>query len=175
MSAQPRWPVVIGTIGLVLGALSIIDKLDDLMTLWWTAEDWEQIFAPAVADLIVRSVPPVGWRVVSVLVELALAALLVFASLGLRRRSPGSVPRLRLWAWLAVAWAVVAVGLGGWWLQQRGGLSSVTGVEHWQGYAVFGLAVAGVLLIAFPVFVLAWLARPDVRAEFERWSRGTVP
>jgi hypothetical protein len=163
--------VVIGTIGLILGVLFIIDKVDDLATLRWAADDWERIFAPAVADLIVRSMPPVVWRVVSALVELILAAFLIYGSVGLRRRSPSSVFMLKLWAWLAVGWAVVVVGWGGWWLQRQGGVSTVTGVEHWQGYVVFGLAVAVVLLLAYPVFLLAWFARPDVRAEYEAWSR----
>ena len=173
MSDQARWPVNIGSIGVLLGLLFVIDKVDDLMTLQWAVADWERIFAPDIADLIVRSMPPAAWRVTSALVELALAAFLIFGSLGLRRRQPASVARLRLWAWLAIGWAVVVVGWGWWWLQRQGGLSSVTGIEHWQGYAVFGLAVAVLLLLAFPVFLLVWFARPDVRAEYEAWSGAT--
>ena len=86
MSDQPHWPVVVGTLGLLLGVLLVIDKVDDLLTIGWTAKDWERIFAPALADLITRSMPPVAWRVTAALVELALAVFLVVGSLGLRRR-----------------------------------------------------------------------------------------
>lgn len=166
----PRWPTVIGTIGIVLGIGLLIDKVDDLMTLRWTAEDWRRIFAPNLADLIARLMPPVAWRVVSVAVQIGLAALLLVGSVALRRRARKGVSLCRLWAWLAIGWAVATIVWGGLWVQQHSGELPAIALGGGQAYVLFALAFAVVLLSAFPVFLLVWLAKSTVRAEYETWT-----
>ena len=39
----------------------------------------------------------------------------------------------------------------------------------WQAATALGIGFALVLLLAFPVFLLVWLARPEVRAEYSSW------
>ena len=107
MDDGPRWPTVIGTIGIVLGIVLLLDKVDDVMTLRWTAEDWRRIFGPNLADLIARSMPPFAWRVASTAVQIGLAALLIVGSVAVRRHARNGVSLCRLWAWLAMGWAVV--------------------------------------------------------------------
>ena len=170
MEHGPRWPTVIGTIGIVLGIILLIDTVDDVMMLRWTAEDWRRIFGPDLADVIARSLPPLAWRVASAAVQVGLAALLIVGSVALRRHARNGVSLCRLWAWLAIGWAVVSIGRGGLWVQQHAGELPAIVSGSGQAYVLFGLALAVVLLSAFPVFLLVWLAKSTVRVEYETWS-----
>ena len=170
MDDRPQWPTVIGTIGIVLGFILLVDKVDDVMTLRWTAQEWRRIFAPDLADLIARTMPPVAWRVFSAAAQISLAVFLIVGALALRRRTRNGVSLCRLWAWLAIIWVLVTVGRGVLWLQQHAGELPELASVSWQGYAAFGIVVAVALLLAFPVFLLVWLSQPAVRAEYGRWG-----
>jgi hypothetical protein len=170
MQLEPRWPTVIGTIGIVIGIVLLIDTADDMLTLRWTAEDWRRVFAPQITDGIARAMPSVGMRILSTVVQVALAALLIVGSLALRRRSSAGVAHCRLWAWLAVAWIVIQVARGAVWLRRFGDDLPSVGAVTPHAYALFAGALAVAILLAFPVFLLVWLSRPTVRAEFERWA-----
>ncbi len=170
MQDRPRWPTVIGTIGMVIGIVLLIDTVDDVMTLQWTAEDWRMIFAPNVADLIARSMPPVAWRVFSTAAQTGLAALLIVGSIGLRRRRPAGVSLCKLWAWLAIVWVVVLMIRGAVWLRQLSGELPALGAVSSQAYALAAVVLAVAILLAFPVFLLVWLSKPAVRAEYDTWA-----
>ncbi len=171
MDNRPQWPTVIGTIGIVLGIVLLLDSVDDLITVRWTAAEWRRIFPPDLADLIARSMPPAAWRAVSAAVEIGLAALLIVGSLGLRRRARHGVSLCRLWAWLAIGWVVVVIGRGTLWLEQHGGELPAVGTITWQVYVPFALVLAAALLLAYPVFLLVWLSRTAARSEYETWPR----
>jgi hypothetical protein len=165
----PRWPTVVSTVGIVLAALMFLDKLDDLLLLGWTEDDWARVLGAELAALVVRALPPAAWRLVSALIQLALALLLFSGSLALRRHHRAGVGRCRLWAWLAIVWSVSAMGVGLLWVQRYvGGVPDVSAV-YWYGSATFGIIVALSILLAFPVFLLYWLSRADVRAEYGSW------
>jgi hypothetical protein len=167
-----RWPDVIGAIGIVLSAIIFIDKLDDLLTLTWTQEQWRGLVGADLANLIVDSLPPLAVRLVTSLAHMALAVLLLAGCLALRRRRRAGIARCRVWAALAIVWVTLEIGWAAWWLSQRTEeITRAAGVSPaaWQGYAAFGIAVALVLLLAFPVFLLIWFARRDVKAEYETW------
>jgi uncharacterized membrane protein HdeD (DUF308 family) len=167
--SSAQWPTTIGTIGIIIGIVLVLDNVDDLVLVWWTAGDWGQVFAPAIADLIARTTPSAGWRLVEGVVEVGLGTLLIVASLAVRRRFRRGIPLCRLWAWLAVAWTVVVMARSLVWISRHAGeLSAVVGREV-RGYAVFGLLLALVLLLAYPVFLLVWFSRPTVRAESGTW------
>lgn len=168
-SPRSRWPEAIGIIGIVLAIIAFLDKLDDLVTLAWTEEEWSRLVGAPLADAIVRALPPVGWRLTSSLVQMTLAVLLFMGSLGLRRRQRSGVSKCRTWAVLAIAWAAVEIGWAIWWLSRYP--TDVMGIppSTWQGFAAFGIAVALVILLAFPVFLLVWFSRDEVRAEYESW------
>ena len=51
MQLEPRWPSVVGTIGIVIGIVLLIDTADDVLTLQWTAEDWETCGLSALWDI----------------------------------------------------------------------------------------------------------------------------
>lgn len=166
---RSRWPEVLGILGLILSILIFVDKVDDLLTLTWTEEEWTRLVGRELADLILRTLPPLGWRLASILAHVALAVLLLTGSLALRRRRRSGVSRCRAWAVLAIGWVVVEMGWAVWWLSRFEGEIMGVAPATWPGYAAFGIAVALVVLLAYPVFLLIWLGRSDIRAEYESW------
>lgn len=169
MHETPRWPTVVGTIGIVVGALLILDNVDDLLMLEWTEADWRRLVGPYVADLVVRAMPSVGWRLATAAVEIGLGVLLVVGSVGVRRREPQGVTLCRVWSWLAIVWVLVGVGRGAFWLQRHGADLPAMATS---GYVVFALLLSVLLLLGFPVFLLAWFSSASVRQQTGAW--GTV-
>ena len=169
-SARPQWPKVVGTIGIVLGALILLDQLDNLAVVSWTEDDWGRIFAPDIAELIVRSVPSTGWLLLTSMVQMGLGVLLMVGSLALRKRALPGIYMCRFWAWLAIAWSVFIMGRATWWLLQNAGELLGVPLARWQAYGMLGIGLALVLLLAFPVFLLVWFSKHEVRSEYETWS-----
>lgn len=168
--SDSRWPITIGTIGVILGVVLILDNVDDLVTLRWTAAEWQSLLGPYIADWIARTLPPTGWRLLAAVVQIGLGGLLIVASVGLRRRSRAGVARCRLWAWLAIGWTAVTIAGGTLWLLRHAAEFPSLASPGVGGYVAFGLALALVLLLAFPVFLLVWLSLPHVRAEWQGWA-----
>lgn len=166
----PRWPRVIGTIGIVLGVLIFLDQIDDLwMGLTWTEEDWRRFFSPEMAALMATALRPAGWQLASTVIQMGLGILLVVGSLGLHRRLRFGLSLCRSWAWLAIAWVIIDIGWDiGQLSRYRGEIPGLP-IVSWQTAAALGIGFAVVLLLAFPVFLLVWFARPEVRAEYSSW------
>ncbi len=165
------WPCVVGWIGIIVSAILFVDKLEDLLTpLIWSEEDWNKIFAPDVADLILESLPPLGWAIPSAVIGMALAILLLVGSVLLIRRSSRGVALCRWWALLAILWAVVEMGVAARLLRGLAGQVPGLPAGAWEGFAAFGLIVTFAVILAFPVFLLVWFARPGVRAEYQSWD-----
>jgi hypothetical protein len=167
---HPRWPRVIGTIGIILGVVIFLDQIDDLwMQLTWTEEDWRLILSPEMAALMAAALRPTGWPLASTVIQMGFGVLLVVGSLGLRRRRRSGVSLCRLWAWLAIAWAVADIGWAAWLLSRYSGDIPGVSLVSWQSAAALGIGFALVLLLSYPVFLLVWLARPEVKAEYSSW------
>lgn len=166
----PRWPHVIGTIGIVLGVLIFLDQIDDLWMLTWTEEDLRRVFSPEIGALIAAAMRPKGWQLVSTVIQMGLGLLLVVGSLRLKRRRQSGIALCRSWAWLAIAWAVAVIGWGTWLLSRYSGEIPGVSIVSWQTAAVLGIGFALVLLLAFPVFLLVWLAKSEVREEYSSWA-----
>ena len=165
-----RWPRVVGTIGIILAVIMVVDQVDDVITyLTWSPEDWRRLFAPEVADLIVRAMPPLGWLMVSAVVGIGLGLLLFVGSIFLRRRRRNGVKLCRVWAWLAIVWAVLEIVRAISWFKGYSGDLAGVPVGVWQGYAVFGIVIAMAVMMAYPLFLLFWFGRHDVRTEYEEW------
>lgn len=171
-SNTPRcdWPRTLGTIGIVLGALIFLDQIDDLwMQLTWTEEEWRLFFSPELAALMADALRPAGWQMASALVQMGLGLLLVAGSLGLRRHRRSGVSLCRAWAWLAVVFAIVDIGWAVSLLSRHSGTIPGVSVTGWQTATALGIGFALVLLLAYPVFLLAWFGRPRVEAEYSSW------
>ena len=106
---------------------------------------------------------------ISSVVHMALAILLFTGSWALRGRRRSAVAKCRAWATLAIAWVAVEIGWAIWWLSRFTGEIMGVAQATWRGYAAFGITAALVILLAFPVFLLTWLSRSHVRAEYEAW------
>ncbi len=167
----PRWPRIVSTLGVIVGGLTIVDKLDDLLLpLVWPVESWSQLLEPEVAEFVRASIPPPGWIAFFSVVGLALGILLVFGSLRLRRERRSGIKLCRVWAGLSITWHLVSLVAGVvWLLRNRGQLTQITG-GGWQGPAILGIGVAMAILLVFPVFLLWWLAQPHVREEYASWD-----
>jgi hypothetical protein len=166
-SPPSRWPRVIGTIGVILGAIMCIDKLDDLLLIQFlrSEEKWSGMVGPELAELIVRTIPPVSWMISSGLIGMALAILLIVGSIRLHRRRQSGVGLCRTWSWLAIAWVGVEMVRTFWWFRIHGGEVRRFASSGWEEAAYFSVAVAFVVLLAYPVFLLVWLWRHPVVLE----------
>ena len=168
---SPRWPRVVGTVGVVIGVLVFIDPLDDLLfRLAWTERDWQRFLGPEIAELVSAVMPPAAWLLIQAVAQLTLGGLLVVGALRLRRRRSSGARLCRLWAWLAVAWVGVMAVWAMWQLPVYS--AGVSGLVEggWQAFATVGVVAALALLLAFPVFLLVWLSRTEIRAEIETWN-----
>lgn len=167
----PRWPRVVGAIGIVIAALTLLDKVGDLLfTLWAAGAGWGAVVGAEAAGVVESVIPPAPWIALTSLIWLGLAALLLRGCLRLRLRRPSAIPLCRTWAWLAICWYAVELAYGFWWLSAITGQLDSLAPDGWQGYAVLGTVVATALMLAFPVFLLVWLARPEVTEEWAGWS-----
>ncbi len=165
-----RWARTIGTIGIVIGVLIVVDQLDDLwMHLTWTEADWRRVFSAEVARLISDATRPPGFQFAWNLLHMALGALLIVGAAKLRRRSRTGIRLCRAWAWIAIGWAVVELT---WALRllyrYSGDIQGLAG-SSWHLWAGIGLLIAIVLMVAFPVFLLLWFSRTEIRADWIAW------
>lgn len=166
-----RWPNVLGIIGIVLAAVTILDKAADLLVLLlWPSADWERFVTDDVARLVVSVLPPTGWIALTSLVWIGLSVLLLAGSLELRRRHRSGVAHCRRWAWLALGWIAVEWSLGLWWLSTVVDDISTVAPAGWQASAIPGILLALALMLAYPVFLLVWLASPAVSEEWAAWT-----
>jgi hypothetical protein len=157
-------------IGIVVGVLMILDQLDDLLvTQLWGTDAWRHLVGRELGDFLVRSLPSPAWTVTTNLVKLALGILLVYGAVSLRRRRRLGVTLCRSWAWLAIVWLVVETVQGLVWLSRYAGEIPGVPAGDWQGTATCGLVFGVALLLVWPVFLLVWLARSDVREETAGW------
>ena len=171
-SAQSKWPMVLGTLGVVLGALMVLDTLDDLLfQLFWNEEDWAAWGGADIARSIVASMPPLAWALFSTVVQIGLGVYLVAGSLRLRRRRVSGVEMCRTWARVTVAWIIVSMGLALWWVGRiAGDFPGATQAEV-ESAALVGVALASLLLLAYPLFLLYWCSKDAIQGETAAWAQ----
>ena len=165
---EARWPIVLGTIALFVGALGIINRLDDFMVAAWTAEQWESLFGSRLGGMIYEMLPSgplwMGWT----LLEIAIAGLLVAGGWHLRLRHRLGVTLCWVWGWLAIADVVVVQIATTWWLNERTG-AVIPADSAVAGAVSMAMVLATLLLLAIPAMMLIWLARPEIKAEYAGW------
>ena len=170
---RPRWPTVIGTIGVVLGVIMFVDKADDLavVPLIWAGDSRDLLLGPELGELVARTMPRAAWLFFYLLLGMALGLLLVVASLRLRRRRSSGVAWCKAWAWLSLGWfAIGAAGLL-WWLGKYGDEMAVATGAGGAESALFGLLLVLTLLLVYPVFLLVWFSRAAVKEEYLSWRK----
>lgn len=170
-NAPTRWPGVVGLIGIIAAVLMFVDKVDDLFVAWaMSPEAWSKLVGPETAEMVDRLMPPMAWLVLSALIGGGLAVMLLLGSLRLRKRRQSGVELCRKWSQLAIVWAVVEVAFGIWWLRSNAEYITELASAPWQAPSALGLLVALAIMMAFPIFLLIWLSKPEVEAEYASWQ-----
>ncbi len=166
----PPWPKVIGTIGAVLGVIMVVDKTDDLalIPLMWAEDSRRFLLGPELSEAVAGSMPRAIWPFLYLLLGGLLGLLLVVGSLRLRRRRRSGVALCRAWAWLSIAWLAIGAAGALWWLARYSDEISRHAGPGWDRGALSGALVA-LLMLAYPVFLLVWLSRAPVKAEYQSW------
>ena len=164
-----RWPGVVGVLGMVIGAMMALSEAQEIVRiLTWTEQDWQALLGPAWTESVVATLPSMPWQVASSVFELGLGCLLFVGAWWMFWRERRAIRACRSWAWLAIAYAAVIIVWVATWMPRY--LQTVPGVEQVSaGELYFGMMVAVAMLLTFPVFLLYWLARHDVRADYEVW------
>lgn len=166
--ADSRWPTVVGTIGVIVGIVTIIDRLDDLLLLPMLRPGGlaRRVLGERVAEFVSRQEP---WIVATSVLGTALGCLLVVGALRLRRRRRSGVSLCRTWSWLAIGWGTVEIVRSLSWLKRYEAELAEISDAAWQGPAAIGLVTAAILMFTFPVFLLLWLAGRERQAEVAGW------
>lgn len=166
-----RWPRVLGTLGLAVGVLMVIDQLGDLLFLPLLHSDawWRGLVEERLAHQIADWLPPTAWWVTSRIAGLLLGALLLAAAWRLRRRRRSGASWCNAWAWLALAWLAVEAGLSLSWLYRHLDelLELAPGTP--AGTTVVATLSAYGALAIFPVCLLLWLSREESRRQIAGW------
>lgn len=168
-SDPPRWPRVVGTIGIVVAVIMFVDKFDDLLMLPWlqSREWWVGLVGEGLATDILRWMPPSSWIAFASVIGMALGALLFVGALKIRRRHRSGVALCRIWAWLAIVWLLVELSLSLWWVS--GLIGELAPPGEVLGPALFTIVVILAVILAFPVFLLSWFNRPVIKAQLAAW------
>jgi hypothetical protein len=166
-----RWPGVLGTIGIIIAVLTFWDELSELIRLFtWGEEDWARMLGAETARMVQEFAPPLGFAIASAVINIELAILLFVGSVLLIRRSRAGVSCFRVWSFLVLPWLAIQLVLVLTWMRDH--LSGLLQPD-WQvaeATIVFWTVVAFMVIAIFPVFLLVWLARPVIQAEYSRWD-----
>jgi len=150
----------------------ILDTLDDVLCqLFWSQDNWAAWVGEDIARTIAAAMPPMPWQILIAVVQIGLGGYLIAGSLRLRRRKASNVEICRTWAKATVLWVLVSMGLALWWVARIGG--DLPGVSQAQveSAATWGVALAAIFLLAYPLFMLYWLSRDAIQAETAAWSQ----
>ncbi|HUU23191.1 MAG TPA: hypothetical protein VM389_11720 [Phycisphaerae bacterium] len=157
--ADPLWPAVVGALALYWGAIGALSAL---------LAGIGSFLPPAYSRIHTDFVP--GWeRLAAALCMLILAVLSVAWGVLLRRRRRAGAALC--WAFIvgslifALASPVLAFVR---WIELVGDLRFVLD-------EVISVSSRSVALLAWPAFLLIWLARPKIRAQVRSWGRGASP
>lgn len=167
-----RWPIIVGVIAIVLGALGVLNSMFQLAmpVLARFAASLGPLGAMATSGVARYSMPN---TVASILAGTVWSGCVV---LGIRlvRRRPLSNAFIVAWVVLRFA-SVVLVAMVGYFIQVRSfeGVTQGSGrpsPAFFQLVAALGVATNLVFNSIWPAFLLWWFAREPIRAEIHAWS-----
>jgi len=70
-----------------------------------------------------------------------------------------------------VAWVIVSMGLVLWWVGRIAGDFPGASQAQVESAALYGVALAALLLLAYPLFLLYWFSKDGIRAEAATWAQ----
>lgn len=175
-AARSKWPAIIGTISIVLGGLGL---------LCYGCGSLNTIVSPMLVSAMPedqRPATPQGMMLVLQVAQTCAAFLLslwlLFAGIGIvRRRSWGRGGHIG-WAIMKIITAIAGMLIGLVFLpdsvqQINDQLNQGTGpppFEMTEGVMLVILVVMSVWAILWPIFVLLWFLRGNVREEVRGWA-----
>lgn len=177
-----NWPVMIGIFSLVIGA---IGALNAGATSCWTIvgpgflESSGLVTNPQVETSLKTTRDNMVLIVATSFLALFLALLLVYSGIRLIQRRRAGAKASVWWAWLKIAYAVLAAAQAAFMsagqihasqqqMAAQGAPAFVTGIV---GYAtVVGIIFSLFWFSAYPAFMLIWFRRPTVKHAVAQWT-----
>ena len=173
--ATSLWPLVIGIIAIVFGALAVLAELAGSAAVFLL--DTFPSAVPQARATAVEAVNQLGfWAVANSLLCIGAAALLVAVGIGLLKRRHWGVRTARVWACfkivLVAADAAVTYPLVK--VQCEAAFQQMSGIPGMPAQTTELMTFGAVALVlvwgwALPVFLLIWLARRKIKAETSAW------
>ena len=151
------WPLVYGTLGIVLASLGIVSVL---------------CFSPFV---IIDAVYEDSWLsgpiyiiycFITTVIELVLCAWLLASSIGLIKRKFSSYRSLCVWAILVIIYFLVSAPLE---VLEVFVDPEITEQGSFMLLMLVALSVIFMLLLSFPITLLSWLKRQKIKKEIQNW------
>lgn len=164
---QSSWPVVLGTIAVVLATLSVLAILIAVVTPMLTS-NYGEMFGEDFADQMR------GLTLVGAVVSACVAVLLLAGGISLLRRRRRSIATIKIWAALKIIVTFVGTMYGLTHQPDYAAMNTQTPggppVGLMQTFSTVG-AVLGILWgCALPVFMLLWFRRSRIKEETAGWA-----
>lgn len=174
-----QWPKLIGIIGIIFGALALLQSLVAPFMVAFTRMSMETTLGDsegAQTDLEEYITELTALSTLSAIVFSILAIILVIGGILLLKRKPGAKPVLMTWAVLKIA-AGAFISFKNYGLT-RIQMDLISG-QAGEGMAAFeritdisatvGLIGGMIWIAALPVFLLIWFSRSKIRREMAEW------
>ena len=169
-----RWATVFGIISIVLASLGLLGGLCSVIMIPFAAS-MSAAAAQQGGQNPFAVGGPIAWQVVSQLIGFGLSVLLLVAGIQLVKRKAGGVALHKLWAMVAIPIVVIMSGINAFFMvQQSSAAMSGQGspaAAGMSGVVVVGSVLIGLVLsLAYPIIVLWWMNRAQVREESAGWA-----
>lgn len=174
-----RWPGVIGTICIVLGALGMLSSAWGVL---------QQLFMSRLVAVVPGQesmievytrwmIPMVGAFAPGILV----AGVLLYAGIKLVRRRPRARAACLAYAALRIVQGLILAVVTGMMQQElfqvsmavtAAGSPAAAGIAAPMsaGMAILSVAAVALWAMAFPIFLIVWFQRPSIRREVRMWT-----
>lgn len=169
---EPRWPLVLGVIAIILGGLGVLAygiQLAQLIIIpLMVPEDTR------VVEAMMLAAGPLGW--IASILRILTSILLLVLGIGLARKSRWAISLTWWWIVLKIITELLN-GIIQVVVQYRAFMSedffSTSSQAGLAGFLIFMILVSILTFLWYligPVFMMIWLTRPRVRAYWNAWG-----
>lgn len=169
-----KWPKVFGIISIVLGSLGIAGGGCGLISIPMNAVAATAAQQQGGVNAATFG-GPIAWQVFSQILAIAMAGLLLAAGIALLKRRPQGIKLHKLWAYIAIPVWLISTIIGTIFAMQASSAATTAGGNQISpgmiaAFMIPGLLIGLVFALAYPIIVIVWLNRPQIKAEYERWN-----